>query len=214
MSKHQCCICGAPARVSDSVWHCNAFPNCKPPEQPPEMPEHPYMSMTCVHCGNDAFCPKCDDERASDDAELAAIRRRLSDMCSFDDAVKLLHKVDELSKQLSQLEHSGRALVVERDELTVQIAAERKLRDGLLPDGDPAVAATVARLVADRDELRAKLAEAERYPRTRVFADMGLKLRAAEAQRDEARALAIEWSDAGDCPTIDLCERWNEVDWK
>jgi hypothetical protein len=111
-----------------------------------------------------------------DSAELAAIRA---------------HGFDK-----EALERYAAALLRMVDELNKQIAAERKLRASLLPsvEATPYVAETIAKLMSDRDELRAKLAEAEQEnvevckANENLLNDWERELKSAEAAEARERA--------------------------
>ncbi len=97
-----------------------------------EMPEHPVKSLVCIHCGAETFCPKC-DEVPGESSELASARAVVADPFATDH-----YTANAIVK-------AGRALLRVVDELTEELRLDRAYREASL---------------RERDELRAKLAEA------------------------------------------------------
>jgi len=167
----------------------------EPPEQPPEVPapEHPYMSMTCVHCGIDAFCPKCDEVTApGDSAELAAIRYRLNHdpngITSPDgprnDRVTLLRMVDELTVENARLTEIDADAEIRLDERSKWIDELRAKLAGLTDW----TADEEERHHAREIELEAKLAEAEKlHERQSTTAWGQVTIQRERAEAAEAR---------------------------
>ena len=154
-----CADCGLRKKPRGTAAVCS----CKPPEEP-------YKSMTCIHCGIDAFCPTCDEVPApGGSAELAA-PTSLGDPTLVDweltatalraECAKLRAGNEKLRQALRRAEKNELEAAAEADELTVQVKQWQEQTGNWRTQYD-AAQVLVVRLVEERDELRAKLAEVQ-----------------------------------------------------
>lgn len=164
-----CAVCGA----KDHYVHGNRPQPCKPAEQPPEVPEPQEGASTKGVSAVDRTAP-VGGAPSCDSAELAAIQLRDSHWtdeeietaedggCLPRDRRALLHMVDELTNELK----ASRIATDEYSKASLRHLNQRDELRAKLSDAEQRAANTVARADANEvraQQLEAKLAEAETH---------------------------------------------------
>jgi hypothetical protein len=185
-----------------------------------KMPVHPVKSFVCIHCGAEAFCPKCDEPEPQEGQPSPKYRLSIT----HPNGEERVWYVDKETAKLSEPQEGARPLLgptgsdpgtpgepAERGpapscdsaELAAALQRANDANDALLRVVDEMrakdrsriayiteLAGKVCNLVSERDELRAKLAVAE--TRERELGDLYTETEAklAESQQNERELYA------------------------